>query len=531
MQNGDKVNILMVDDRPENLIALEAVLESKDYHLIAAKSGEEALKYVLQYEFAVILLDVQMPGLNGFETAQIIKQRKSSSHIPIIFITALSKANEHVSIGYSKGAIDYIFKPFNPDILRHKVGAFVQLYKKQKEIERQRNELEAQAIELKHKYNNLENIIVEKTKELVVANNDLQLSQERFQKIFQFSPIIMAIRSLIDNRYIAVNKTWTEFTGYEMEEVLQLNDNVLQLKSKTGNEWTAIPFDLKPHLYNETITYVTKEGIIREGLLSTETANINGQPCIISAITDVTERLQLEREISRLDRLNLVGEMAAGIAHEIRNPMTTVLGFLQISKNEKDYPPPKEYINLMIDELNRANEIITEFLNLAKNKAANKKRKNLNDIVKALHPLLQAEALLGSKNVQLELSECPSLYLDEKEIRQLILNIGLNGLEAMNSGGKLTIRTVVEQDAVTLEIKDEGPGIDKELIGNIGTPFFTTKEKGTGLGLAICYSVAARHGADIDISTSEKGTSFYVRFQQNNVLEEKREKGDSKSTS
>ncbi|WP_332630337.1 response regulator [Halalkalibacter flavus] len=519
MSAHEKVAILMVDDRLENLMALEAVLDSKHYLLVSAKSGEEALKKVLQYDFAVILLDVQMPGLNGFETAEIIKQRKSSCHIPIIFITALSKANEHVSTGYLTGAIDYIFKPFNPIILRSKVEAFVQIFRKQQEIEEKNSQLEKQSAELQEKQNNLENIVIEKTKELLKANEELKVSHERFQKIFQLSPNLMAIRSLADQRYVDVNQSWIQFSGYHFEELAALTNDVLAIHSDTReqNVTGTSPKDLQVGIYNKEITYVTKQGARREGLLSTETATINGEPCIISTITDITELVDLEKEVSRLDRLNLVGEMAAGIAHEIRNPMTTVLGFLQLAKNQSHHPQPEEYINLMIDELHRANGIITEFLTLAKDKANNRKKKDLNEIVKTLHPLLRAEALMNNKVVLLELTECPLLYLDEKEIRQLILNIGLNGLEAMEANGTLTLKTYISNENVILEIADTGPGIKKEVLENIGTPFFTTKDEGTGLGLAICYSIASRHCANIDVKTSEKGTSFIISFQQTSI--------------
>ncbi|WP_216829150.1 response regulator [Alkalihalobacterium elongatum] len=516
MVNGEKVDILLVDDRPENLIALEAVLASPEYNLIKADCGEEALKYVLQYDFAVILLDVQMPGLNGFETAELIKQRKTSMHIPIIFITALSKATEHVSKGYSAGAVDYIFKPFNPSLLRNKVAAFVDIYKDRREIEKQRNILEKQTNDLKEKYMNLELIIADKTKELVLANEELQVSQESFRKIFHCSPNLMSIRSYRDKKYLKVNKIWSQITGYELNELESVQNNLLHIKPNTTGEFADDNqlLDIIDGLYNEQVTYVTKDGETRDGLLSTEQVYINGEPCIISVITDITESMKMQKEITRLDRLNLVGEMAAGIAHEIRNPMTTVLGFLQLSKKQQEYPTPIEYIDLMIGELERANGIITEFLALAKDKATDPRLENLNDIILALHPLLQAEGMLGNKNVNLELEDCPFLFIDEKEIRQLILNIALNGLEAMSLGGKLTIQTYVENDKAILKISDEGPGIEPEVMENIGTPFFTTKDKGTGLGLAICYSIAARNRANIEIDTSTSGTTFIVTFQQ-----------------
>lgn len=128
MNLEEKINILLVDDRPENLLALEAIIERDEYNLIKAYSGEEALKYLLKYDFAVILLDVQMPGLDGFSTAKIIKAREKTKNIPILFITANNLDSEHIFMGYSVGAIDYILKPFDPLILKSKVERFVELY-------------------------------------------------------------------------------------------------------------------------------------------------------------------------------------------------------------------------------------------------------------------------------------------------------------------------------------------------------------------------------------------------------------------
>ncbi len=131
------VNILLVDDHPPNLLTLEAILDAPGLNLVQAASGQEALKCLLREDFALILLDVQMPGLDGFETAALIKQRERSRHIPIIFVTALSKAQGHVFRGYEAGAVDYIFKPLDADILKSKVAVFVELHRKTQEIQRQ----------------------------------------------------------------------------------------------------------------------------------------------------------------------------------------------------------------------------------------------------------------------------------------------------------------------------------------------------------------------------------------------------------
>ena len=159
MTEDRRVELLLVDDRPENLLALEAILEPLGQTLISAHSGEEALKCVLKHDFACILLDVQMPDMNGFDAAQIIKSREKSRYIPIIFLSAISKEDAYVFKGYSMGAVDYVFKPFNPDVLRSKVAVFVDLYLKQQQIIEQADllaESERRELELQHRAELLE---------------------------------------------------------------------------------------------------------------------------------------------------------------------------------------------------------------------------------------------------------------------------------------------------------------------------------------------------------------------------------------
>lgn len=232
-----------------------------------------------------------------------------------------------------------------------------------------------------------------------------------------------------------------------------------------------------------------------------------------SIIADITERKLMEKEMSRMERLNLIGEMAAGIAHEIRNPLTTIRGFLQSFMRRKEFVQFDSQLNLMVTELDRANSIITEYLSLAKNKPLAQSPQNLNKIVKSLLPLMESDALLNEKWIVTELlDDIPDLLLDAQEMRQLILNFVRNGLEAMVPGGQLTIGTFAEAEQVVLFIQDQGMGIPPEIKQKLGTPFLTSKENGTGLGLPICFSIANRHNAKIDIKTGDSGTTFMVNF-------------------
>src|SRR5437763_12290330 len=135
MQLDSSIKILLVDDRPENLLSLEAILSELGHQLVRASSGREALRRLLEDDFAVILLDVQMPEMDGFETARLIRSRARSQHTPILFVTAINKSEAHVSRGYAVGAVDYLFKPFNADLLKAKVAAFVDLWRKTRDLQ------------------------------------------------------------------------------------------------------------------------------------------------------------------------------------------------------------------------------------------------------------------------------------------------------------------------------------------------------------------------------------------------------------
>lgn len=233
---------------------------------------------------------------------------------------------------------------------------------------------------------------------------------------------------------------------------------------------------------------------------------------ILSVIRNITQQREMEKQIVRLDKLSLVGEMAAGLAHEVRNPMTTVRGFLQMLARKHPDSPNIAYYDIMIAELDRTDGIIKEYLSLAKNKAIHRAPANLNDIIRAIAPLMQADATIHNKEVRFELGEIPDLLLDKQEIHQLLLNMVRNGLEAMPEKGTVCIKTYREGMEVVLSVADQGTGIKKEVLEHLGIPFHTTKDNGIGLGLAVCYSIAARHQAQIRVESSNQGTEFFVRF-------------------
>lgn len=339
----------------------------------------------------------------------------------------------------------------------------------------------------------------------------LRLADERFCKAFNSNPAAMTISSIDGDEIIYVNECFLERHGYSRDEVIGCSAVDLGFWFDLSERGKFIgEIKEKGYANNHEVRFYNKSGDIITALAS---GVVIDEDCVLIASNDITELRHYQKEMARLDRLNLIGEIAAGIGHEIRNPMTTVRGILQLFISRDKFLQERQCLELMISELDRANEIITEFLSLSKNKAVEPKVQNLNNIIEAISPLIQADASVAGKQVVLELMDIPDIPLDEKEIRQLVFNIARNGMESMKTGGVLTVRTSVEDDEIVLSVQDNGEGIEKDVLEKMGTPFLTTKDNGTGLGLAICFSIAARHNAKINVETGPAGSTFYVKFK------------------
>ncbi|TGE33661.1 PAS domain S-box protein [Desulfosporosinus sp. Sb-LF] len=244
--------------------------------------------------------------------------------------------------------------------------------------------------------------------------------------------------------------------------------------------------------------------------------DVDGSKLIFKVLIDITDRKNADRELARMERLNMVGEMAAGIAHEVRNPLTTVRGFLQLLGSKDTTKNNHKFYELMIQELDRANVIISDFLSLAREKSTDFGLINITEIVRNLSPLLSADAINQDKRLNLELEPVTNIQGNANEIRQLLLNLAKNGLEAMQGGTTLTIQAHEVGNHIILRICDQGGGVDPAILKKLGTPFLTTKERGTGLGIAICQSIALRQNAVMSFESSPTGTTVTVEFAGDN---------------
>lgn len=220
--------------------------------------------------------------------------------------------------------------------------------------------------------------------------------------------------------------------------------------------------------------------------------------------------------MSQYEKLAAVGQLAAGAVHEIRNPLTSVKGFIQLLKNELDGTPKGEYINIILNEIDRINSITAEFLKLAKPSQPKKKAADLKDLFNDIRVLVDSEAFLKNIEIIDEIPESlPGILIDPEQIKQVIINVVRNSFEAMSNGGKLRVKCfdLASKRQVCLEISDTGEGMDEETVHRIFLPFFTTKDQGTGLGMALSKSIVERHGGHMEVrSVPNCGTTVCIDF-------------------
>lgn len=226
---------------------------------------------------------------------------------------------------------------------------------------------------------------------------------------------------------------------------------------------------------------------------------------------DVTERKEMELQLRKSDTLNVVGELAAGIAHEIRNPMTALKGFIQLLQGsiDGDY---SMYFNVIMSELKRIESIITEFLVLAKPQAVQYKQNDICKIMQDTIDLISAQAMMHNVQIIADFDRgLPPVYCEPNQLKQVFINILKNAIEVMPKGGDITVRIARASRNVRISITDQGCGIPKDKIKKLGEPFYTTKERGTGLGLMVSYKIIEEHQGKIDVESEVGvGTTFHI---------------------
>ncbi|WP_419883648.1 PAS domain S-box protein [Peribacillus sp. B-H-3] len=339
---------------------------------------------------------------------------------------------------------------------------------------------------------------------------ELRKSEKKFRKIFEGSLDGMIIWNL--KGFADINETGCNILGFNKEKFLSMNVNKL-LESVPENAVLLnehIDQVLKKGSFTSVIPVIFEEGSTKYIEFSTRKNLYSGLHLTI--FRDITKSLEMQEQLKKSDTLNVVGELAAGIAHEIRNPMTALKGFIQLLQGsvKEDF---SNYFNVITSELQRIETIITEFLVLAKPQAVKYFRQNINSIMKETLELLTAQALM--LNIQFEVNYQEAdlmIYCEGNQLKQVFINIIKNALEVMPDGGIVRVETSREGDRhIKITIADQGIGISEEKIRKLGEPFYTTKERGTGLGLMVSYKIVEEHRGWVEVESEEgKGTAFHL---------------------
>lgn len=314
----------------------------------------------------------------------------------------------------------------------------------------------------------------------------------------------------MDGRIISTNRAFEELYGWGAEDALvkppylvpatvqeQENKRLQQLKDGA----TLPPV--------ETVRLKRDGSLVEVSVSSSVIRDEEGQPqSVVHVSRDMTERNRIEELLRRSEKLTTVGQLAAGVAHEIRNPLTTLRGFLQLQQEKKVLVPL--HIDLMLSELDRINMIVSEFLILAKPQAVHFQQRDLRHIVGDVVSLLDSQAHLFGIEFATHFSAEPAMvHCEENQLKQVFINVIKNAIEAMPEGGTITLEQHQQQDSIVIVITDEGGGVPEEMLPKLGEPFFTNKETGTGLGLMVSQRIIQAHKGSLEIS-SEYGRGAQV---------------------
>jgi PAS domain S-box-containing protein len=513
----DKVNILIVDDRPEKLLALEACLSNLGENLVRAQSGGEALKRLLKQDFAVILLDVSMPGMDGFETASLIRQRPKTEHIPIIFVTSLSDSDKHIFKGYSLGAVDYILSPIVPDVLRTKVSVFVDLYKKAEQIRRQGEQLR-QLQEAEHK------------RELAAVEDRLEAQTKR-NRFFTLALDLLAIADF-DGRFLQINPVWEKTLGFSEEE----------LKAHVGMDFVhpddrpAMAEQLERLRKGDCTTYFEGRYRCKDGSyrwLGWTAAPFVSERLIYIFARDITTRKQHESEIEELngqleDRVQQLTEANAEleafnytISHDLRSPLRSMQGFAQAlieDCDEKLDDAGRNYTRRIMTSSQYMDTLLQDLLKYSRLSRAEMDRAEINldgllaEVVESLHREIREKEATIDVHQPLH-----HVYANLSTLKQVLANLITNALKFVDPARKPHVRISTEphDGAVRIWLQDNGIGIAPEhqekIFGLFERLHNVATYPGTGVGLAIVRKAMERMGGRVGLTSKPgEGSRFWL---------------------
>ena len=479
MNADSKVNILMVDDQPAKLLSYEVILSELGENLIKATSASEALGILLKTDIAVVLMDVSMPDLDGFELADVIRQHPRFQKTAIIFISGVHLTDSDKIQGYRSGAVDYISVPVVPEVLRAKISVFADLHRKNRMLETLNNQLEQRVTE---------------------RTEDLRRSEEQFRsraELLELATEAIVMRDLNGN-LLFWNSGAEHLYGWKREEVLGKSlHGVLRTAFPVSRE--AVENDLyERKVWQGNLLQKKKDGtdVI---VACRKTMNHEGD-AVLEVNRDITAQVQAEEALRETEKLAAMGRVAGIIAHEINNPLAAITNIFFLLRNHPSLDEEARHCAALAEqELQRVSHITRQTLSFY--------RESKTPIAVMLTELL--DDVVGLQERQMHnshISLCKRYFTPGSvhgfpvELRQVFLNLVGNAIQAMPNGGKLRLSVreaydwTLRRRGISVSIVDTGAGIKPQDSKRLFEPFFSTKStKGTGLGLWISKGIVQKY--------------------------------------
>ena len=515
VDSTDKGIILIIDDTPTNLEILLDFLEDYGYKVVVSEDGESAIEMAEYAPPDLILLDIVMPGIDGFETCRRLKANQVTQDIPIIFMTALADNVDKVK-GLNLGAVDYITKPLEHEEVLARINIHLRLQNLTKELIEQNVRLE----------------------------EEIQQHKQAQQKISEQAALLDIATDAIfvqdlSNNIVFWNKGAERLYGWEANEAI--GKNVLELLYK------EISPEIQEPLQNITYTgdwlgelsQVTKDGKnLTVTSRWTKVLDCNGQlKSILVVNTDITEKKLLESQFLRAQRMESLGVLAGGIAHDLNNVLTPILMAVQLLETKLNDSQSQQWLQILENNVNRGADLIKQVLSFAKGISGERTTIQISHLIQEIKQLA-SETFPKSIRINTNIkSDLKTVLGDATQLHQVLLNLVVNARDAMPQGGVLKIeanniyidedyaRVNIDSkvgDYILISVSDTGIGIERNILERIFEPFFTTKElgKGTGLGLSTVVGIVKSHGGFINVySEVGKGTEFRIYLLSSEVIE------------